>query len=468
MKLVGYVRVSRVGGREGDSFISPTVQREQIEALARARGHEIVEVIEDLDESGGKWERPGLQRALEMVESGHADGIAVAKLDRFARSVVDGLRGIERITAAGGEFVSVAESFDTTTPMGKAMLQISLVFAELERERQKAGFRVSTTHAVESGIHISTLVPTGYRRGPDRRLVLDAEAAPVIHEIFIRRAKGASWTALARYLDEQLLRPNGGTWARTTVTKMIRNRAYLGEAHQGAIVKKRAHPPIVTRAEFEAAQPRAGEPARRSGSLLVGLLACGSCGRPLHRATSADYGCRARRSDGVCPAPVTIKIARADDFVERALLDWFEQHSLVVTKTEIGATAAADLTTALEAVEAELEAYRDESLVSVIGRAAFEAGLRARQAAVDEARDILRRANPKPTVSDSYELVERWPSLSVTEKREWIQGLIEHVEVSPGRSVTPRMRIAWKPIIAEIAELEAALVEAEAAAHDAR
>src|SRR6478735_5063185 len=96
-KLDGYIRVSRVGGREGDSFVSPQLQRERIEAAARNAGAEIVEWHQDLDQSGGNAERPGFVRVLERVEAGETDGVVVAKLDRFARSVLDARGALLRI-----------------------------------------------------------------------------------------------------------------------------------------------------------------------------------------------------------------------------------------------------------------------------------------------------------------------------------------------------------------------------------
>jgi DNA invertase Pin-like site-specific DNA recombinase len=451
MRLVAYVRVSRVGGREGDRFISPDVQREQVEALAKARGWDVVEVIQDLDESGGKWERPGFQRALAMVDGGEADGVAVAKLDRFARSVVDGLRGIERIHAAGGEFVSVAEGFDTTTPIGRAMLQISLVFAELERERQAAGFRVSTTRAVESGIHFSATVPVGYRRGADRRLVVDEREAAAVREVFLRRAAGESWKALARFLDETLPRPNGGAWVTSTVAKFVRNRAYLGEAHQGTIVKKGAHAAIVTRAEFEAAQQRPGESRTRSGSMLAGILSCGSCGCPLGRVSTANYGCRARRAGGVCPTPVSIRIARADAEVERVFLEWAARQNVAFEGRRRTADADAALT-AVEAAEAELVAYRDGELISIIGRDVYAAGLRERADVLDAARDALAKAQAANTgaAAGIYDVARIWPDLSAAERRTLISSVIERVVVEPSRStsrvlpVAERLRFVWR------------------------
>ena len=103
----GYVRVSHVGGRHGERFISPAVQRERIAAWARARGFTLLKVFEELDESGARPDRPMLLEALERVEAGYSQGIVVATIDRFGRSLSQGLAAIERLRAAGGEFYSV-------------------------------------------------------------------------------------------------------------------------------------------------------------------------------------------------------------------------------------------------------------------------------------------------------------------------------------------------------------------------
>src|SRR5262245_33006464 len=112
MALDAYVRVSDVRGRKGESFISPSVQREQIAAWASARGVEIGETLTELDESGARADRPLLIEAIERIEAGRSEGLVVAKLDRFGRSLTDGLSAIARIERAGGTFVSVQDGFD--------------------------------------------------------------------------------------------------------------------------------------------------------------------------------------------------------------------------------------------------------------------------------------------------------------------------------------------------------------------
>src|SRR6266545_3019053 len=135
MRLLGYVRVSRIAGREGDTFISPTVQRERVEAFAKAGGHVVVDVVTDLDEPGSKYDRPGFQEVLERVEAGEADGVIVAAIDRFARSVPDAAVALRRLEAAGATLISVKDSLDTSTPIGKFARTMMLGLAELEVDR---------------------------------------------------------------------------------------------------------------------------------------------------------------------------------------------------------------------------------------------------------------------------------------------------------------------------------------------
>jgi site-specific DNA recombinase len=88
----GYIRVSRVGGRSGDSFISPRVQRDAISRWAAAHGLTMDVWHEDLDQSGGKMTRPAFDELLARIESHETDGVVVAKPDRFGRSLVGRLR----------------------------------------------------------------------------------------------------------------------------------------------------------------------------------------------------------------------------------------------------------------------------------------------------------------------------------------------------------------------------------------
>src|SRR5436309_309007 len=177
----GYIRVSRKMGREGDSFISPEVQRKKIAAWAKLHDVEIVQWWEEIDQSGAKLQRPMFQQALERCERGETGGIIVARLDRFARSAVDALESIKRLNEASARLVSVEDNFDGSTPMGRFAIGILTLIAELELERITENWSTAVSEAVGRGIHISARPPTGYRRGADGRLVPAEPAASAVH-----------------------------------------------------------------------------------------------------------------------------------------------------------------------------------------------------------------------------------------------------------------------------------------------
>src|SRR5918996_3327690 len=188
----GYIRVSRRGGREGESFISPDVQRERIDKWATAHDVEIVQWWEEIDQSGAKLERPMFQEALARCERGETGGIVVAKLDRFARSAADALDSIRRLNGAGGRLVSVEDNFDGSTPMGRFAIGILTMIAELELERIKENWDTAVREAIGRGVYISARPPTGYARDEHKRLVAVEPAASAVREVFFRRAVGQS------------------------------------------------------------------------------------------------------------------------------------------------------------------------------------------------------------------------------------------------------------------------------------
>src|SRR5215831_5727601 len=139
----GYIRVSRRGGREGESFISPDVQRRKVAEWAKLHEVEIVQWWEEIDVSGAKLARPMFQEALARCERAETGGIVVARLDRFARSAVDALESIKRLNAAGARLVSVEDNFDGSTPMGRFAIGILSLIAELELERIRENWQTA-------------------------------------------------------------------------------------------------------------------------------------------------------------------------------------------------------------------------------------------------------------------------------------------------------------------------------------
>ena len=329
----GYVRVSRVGGRGGESFISPEIQEERIRAYVRSRQFELGVIHHELDRSGTDSARPQLAEALQRVQRAESDGIIVARLDRLARSALDALTAIQAIADAGGVFVSVEDGFDSSTQFGRAMMTILLAFAELELARVRDNWDSAQERAIARGVHFGGPVPIGYRRGRDGRLLPDEHTSSHVLDAFRRRAAGATSAEIARLLNHNRMKDERRLADGCSIKYMLGNRAYIGEAHYGRHRNAAAHPAIVpTRLWLEAqlaAEIPYSHPASRT--LLSGLIRCAACGRIMaprrvsNPAGSAEktrlvaYACRQHWAVPVCPAPA--RAAAAD--VERLVVDHF-------------------------------------------------------------------------------------------------------------------------------------------------
>jgi DNA invertase Pin-like site-specific DNA recombinase len=132
-----YTRKSTEEGLDQD-FNSLDAQREACASYINSQRHEgwtlLPHLYDDGGFSGGNMERPGLQRLLAEVKAGRVDVIVVYKVDRLTRSLTDFAKIVEVLDGAGASFVSVTQSFNTTTSMGRLTLNVLLSFAQFERE----------------------------------------------------------------------------------------------------------------------------------------------------------------------------------------------------------------------------------------------------------------------------------------------------------------------------------------------
>src|SRR4051794_15054156 len=193
----GYIRVSRVGDRGGESYISPEVQRQAIESWAREREVELVLHEPEENVSGGSMDRPVFNRLMARVRERSSGGIVVYKLDRFARTLVGGLTTLNELTERRALFASASEPlFDFTTADGRIFLQINLMMAEYFRERAKEAWALSLAHAVGRGVHIAPDVPYGYAKDETKRLVPDGRA-PFVRTAFEQRVAGTPYQRIA-------------------------------------------------------------------------------------------------------------------------------------------------------------------------------------------------------------------------------------------------------------------------------
>ena len=378
MVVDGYVRVSQLRGREGESFISPVVQGEQIRAWATMRGAQVGRVFEELDVSGARADRPLLEEALARIESGASDGLVVAKLDRFGRSLIHSLAAVERIQASGGTFVSVQDGFDLSTDHGRLVLRMMLSWAEWELDRIRAGWRTARARAVARGVHMGGRPPAGYEHDEARRLTPHTSYGRAIGAAFTKRAEGMTLERVAAFLTEARVPTaySDGPWSVAGLRCVLANRVYLGELHNGEFVREDAHPPLTDPVTWQLAQAPRMRSRRTPGqpTPLGGLVRCGTCGRALqshsvmrHGRRHRTYACR--RDD--CGRPVHITGGVLEPYVEACFFALVDQRA-VPAELEALHEAATE-------ARAALIAYRDDPAIqTALGAEHFAAGLATR------------------------------------------------------------------------------------------
>ncbi|NPD21214.1 recombinase family protein [Alterinioella nitratireducens] len=278
-----YTRKSTEEGLDME-FNTLDAQREACEAyIASQRSEGWVATRERYDDggfSGGTLERPGLKQLLADIDDGLIDVVVVYKIDRLSRSLMDFSKLVEIFDRNGVTFVSVTQSFNTTTSMGRLTLNILLSFAQFEREVIGERIRDKVAASRKRGIWMGGYVPLGYDV-LDRKLVVnDAEAASV-RRIFERFVELGSATVLARELRREGFRNKQGTLIdKGYLYRLLKNRVYRGEAVHKGTAYPGEHDAIIDdnlwdRAHAilrESPRKRANNSRSRTPALLKGLI----------------------------------------------------------------------------------------------------------------------------------------------------------------------------------------------------
>ncbi|TGN59432.1 recombinase family protein [Paracoccus liaowanqingii] len=232
-----YTRKSSEEGLEQE-FNSLHAQREACEAyIASQRSEGWVLVRDQYDDggiSGGTLARPALQRLLADVEDGLVDVVVVYKIDRLSRSLMDFSKLVEVFDRNGVTFVSVTQSFNTTTSMGRLTLNILLSFAQFEREVTAERIRDKFRASRMKGMWMGGNPPLGYKV-KDRKLVVCSEGADHVRWIYARFLEMGSATELAREVEKRGIRTSRGNHIdKKAIYRILNNRVYIGEAvHKG-------------------------------------------------------------------------------------------------------------------------------------------------------------------------------------------------------------------------------------------
>jgi len=331
LRCAVYTRKSTEDGLEQE-FNSLDAQYEACAAYALSQRHEGWTLLEDRYDdggfSGGNMERPGLKRLLADIAAGRIDIILLYKIDRLTRSLSDFSRIVDVLDKANASFVSITQSFNTTTSMGRLTLNMLLSFAQFEREVTGERIRDKIAASKRKGLWMGGPLPLGYRVR-NRRLVIVPDEAEQVRHIMERYLALGSVPALIVELERDGYRTKvqkrasgphkgGCIYRRGTLYHLLSNRIYRGMiVHRGEAFPGE-HEHIIEEDLWERVQTRlkgnASGSSRRRGveqpSLLTGLVT-DEQGRPMTPSHSGKsrktqrYRYYTTRPDALEGAPAT-------------------------------------------------------------------------------------------------------------------------------------------------------------------
>lgn len=223
--------------------------------------------------SGGTLERPALTRLLADIEAGKIDRIVVYKIDRLTRSLSDFAKIVDQLHAVDASFVSVTQSFNTATSMGRLTLNMLLSFAQFEREVTAERIRDKIAASKRKGLWMGGSVPFGYQ--PDgRTLSVDETEAPVIRQLYelymdlgsvrVVTDKAEKLGFKTRIITLSDGRTKGGkTFARGHIYQILTNPIYAGRIRHKEQIFEGQHEAITDPPRWEEVQQRLKDQAAR-------------------------------------------------------------------------------------------------------------------------------------------------------------------------------------------------------------
>ena len=253
LRVALYVRVSTEDqAREGYSL---DAQTKRLTAMCKVRGWTIADVYRDEGCSGRNTDRPEYRRMFSEID--RWDALLVLKMDRIHRNSVNFARMMEVLNKNGKGFISLNEKFDSTTAMGRFVMDIVQRMAQLESEQIGERVKIGMAKKAKStGEPMGSPDPYGYEYCSGKLVVIESEAE-VVRRIFDMYGSGMSMEAIACELSaEHIPTKKGGAWCRQTVRCILRNPLYAGYLRWDGMVRPGTQAAIVSEEAFESANGR--------------------------------------------------------------------------------------------------------------------------------------------------------------------------------------------------------------------
>lgn len=438
-------------------------QKERLIAYCKSQGWDNYELYVDDGYTGTNLERPALQRLIHHVRDKKIDTVLVYKLDRLSRKQRDVLHLLEEEFEKNQVgFKSSTEPFDTASSLGKAMLGILAVFAQLERDTIVERLSTGLRQRVRAGKWAGGRVPFGYTYNqPTGKLDINPQQADLVRDLFRGYLRGAALNDLAGWMATQT---NERVFTHGVIRDMLQRRIYMGQSVFGETSSTDIAHPIIDTATFEMAQQETQK--RQSGKspagvyLLTGLLRCGQCNGPfIHvirrnaRGNKQVYQLYACTNQHHRPRASLHKPCTVGYRNQAALEQWviLQLHHAALDPLEIqrqfdgqNAAIAAErqtvqsLQAALKTLDSRLAKWYD----------AFEEGtvdatqLRSRTTKLEQQKrstsDRLAalKAEKKPTNTDTIHdaqmlIAQSWDYMTFSEQRDVLRAAIDTIVVTP-------------------------------------
>lgn len=467
---------------------SVSIARQSLSArkYAEARGWTVALTAVDEGVSATKnrpEDRPGWRSILDAEEQ--FDAVVVWKVDRLARRVIDFLRADEMLQARGASIVAVEDPVDMTTAQGRAFAQVLAVFGEMEAAAISARVKAARRTLVHAGRRVGGRPPFGFvnapnPEGPGYVLAHDPERIDAVRQLVDRALRGASLYALARWLEDEGVPPRmraGRTskhWHEASVEAILRSPALAGmtpytpgrrpgdKATRVDVVRDADGLPVLDEsvalitpeerrrllAVLDERKLPGSRPSRADAALLTGLIVCGSCERPLHRAAGAGrpyYRCQNR--------DCSLQTSAARPAVEQLVVDDFLSTAghlpVVMLAFDDSAPASSSSLTELEAAIADtLQRMGDDDadVTALAERLSDLKAARSRARASADAAPSLLRHDTGLTFAQAWDL----NADDLGARRDLLASAVERVVLRPaptrgGRGVDPsRLSILYR------------------------
>lgn len=291
-----YIRVSST--EQAEEGYSLGEQETRLRSYCEAYGYTIHAVHIDPGFSGATLERPGIKKVIEDVETGKVRKVVVWKLDRLSRSQKDTLILLEDVFIANNcSFVSIMESFDTSTPVGKFVVGLLAAFAQMERENIKVRTMMGRQARIREGHFHGSHPPFGYKfvQGSND-IVPEPYAAKLVKEIYKRFISGESISSISKVMAQTYGTSLYDFSHNTAIRRILSNPVYMGKVKSAGVLYDGIHEALVSETDYYLAQAlliHNKELDKRSYSfktasgkvadnLLTGLLFCGDCGARMY------------------------------------------------------------------------------------------------------------------------------------------------------------------------------------------